>query len=1244
HFSLIALPVDSLWTLCWTRTKAIFPETMLKLTAVPRPRETDRGNLFVRLSPRTARDLFDMALRRNGPSYDDFDDSLMSGSDVRDVEFLPLEISFRVEDAQDSQGNITLYASYNGGAPASASLLSSPYCTGHVDGMIEIPLDLHPSFEQIFNSSSEPVEVFVRSLPYVPIAKQVTFEPVSTSDWEMIEMEASILEDGGLLNQITIVYSGQILPLRLIPPEKDRSRGRIETAAWVKVAKDGLGGQPQKVDKMIDCSSNTESDTESSSSSCDEDFPRESSIQCVRLMAETEVVIIPKPRVKEEEPKLRIKPIHKDPLNSPSYPLRVQLTSWDFTNADRELMESQLPSPRIAHVYLHPLTILDIPGYRECCNDSASFRAVIIKKATSFLTPNQSDASCHGAIATLCEDENVKEGHIALNPFLRYQLKVHPFTDWLLVQLLPNSFVTNSVNNLRAAVADAREQIRAVNVSLVFEKSESPWRVPAGCISTHCESLTPSTCGELCLNRNAKIEHTSLHPESKTDHTLALFTHGSLIPAEHMRLIGVDVPDSLNCCYRVECRSSSADWHEVGPIIRARDMKQLLNYFDLAQNGEVQAPHDEDSTSVESSRSVMLSDDSILISGIGARVPTFGIATLTSTVISSACSIISSSQRISNDMPVVSQQMYIGIVGDEGTGKSHCAMHIASRLCVSQMYAVVYLGCKKLQSSPKCTLVFILEEIQRVFDDAMRMQPSVLIFDDLDYIIPNVDSGDLSSDGSIHHRLTNPALISQVKVIVDHLIRLSCGCSASNAGNSISNNGGVVCLCTCKDKHSLSSRFMGMIHSLLDVPSFDARQRTEFLCHHLLGNTMKYKENSHFISRLGRLTDGYRPRDLQRIVQQIYNISALRDLRDSCSSLSSTTNLNHLASDVDTILREFTPLSQQSLNITQNDNTVDWDSIGGLFRAKRLFHDIVIHPIKFAQVYNNAPTRLPTGLLIFGYPGCGKSFIVPSLAKQSNLNLITCRGPELLDRYIGASEAKVRALFQRAVSAAPAILFFDEFESLAPQRGSDHTGVTDRVVNQLLTLLDGAERNNKSQQIFVVAATSRPDKIDNALLRPGRLEKHVFLGYPESRSEWNSLFSSILTTRNVDEEVKYLQQNEDLFTFFCHDLDHVKEFCAADLKAVLDTAHLISVHDFLGKVPTNRDDSHRVSIGKKHIIDAFRQTRPSLLPADKSTFLRFYKKFLVGDQEDFGWSESKVVAELSRDTEPSSIRLKTSLR
>eukprot|EP00804_Cyclotella_cryptica_P008613 CCRYP_007601-RA/>CCRYP_007601-RA protein AED:0.17 eAED:0.17 QI:142/0.33/0.5/1/1/1/4/0/1155 len=1143
---------------------------MMKLTAVPRPPETDRGNLFVRLSQRTARELSDMALCGHGRG-DDFDDAFMLGSDGRDVEFLPLEISLRVGNGLESHANITLYASYNGGAPASATTLPTPYCNGNVDGIIEIPLDLHPSLVQIFNSSSEPVVVFVRSLPYVPIAKEVTFEPVSTSDWEMIEMEASILEDGGLLNQITIVYPGQVLPLRLISPERDPSLARVETAAWVKVAKDSWGVKPPNVSEVIDCSSDTESDTESCPSSCDENFRTESSVQCVRLMAETEVIVIPKPRVREEESKHGMKQNHKDPLNSPSYPLRVQLTALDFWIADRQLMESQLPNPPIAHVYLHPSTVMDIPGYRECCDDNASLRVVIIRKANSFLASNDRDARCHGAIATVCEDDKVKEGHI------------------------------DSVNNLCASIADEREKINAVRVSLVFEKLGLPWRVPDGYISTPCECATPSTCGELCLNIGAKMEYKMSHSKSKTDDTLAFFTHGSLIPVEHMKLLGLEVPKGLNYCYRLECRSSLTESNEVGPIIiRARDVKQLVN-FDSHQNGDVQAPRDEDSTSVESLRTVIISDSTILMSAIRV-MPSFGVTSLTKTVISSACSIISSSHHVRNQMPVGLRQMYIGITGDEGTGKTHCIMHFASRLCVSQMCAVVYVGCNKLQSSPKCTLAFILEEIQRAFEEAMRMRPSALIFDDLDYLIPNVESGDSSGDGSIHHRLTNPALISQVKVIVDHLIHLSLGCNISTATNSMSSNQGVVCLCTCKDKHSLSRRFIGMIHSLLEVPSFDSRLRTEFLCRHLLGNTMKSNEDYHVMSRLGRLTDGYRPRDLQRIAQHIYNISAIRDLRDSCSSLSATSNLNHLACDIDTILRDFTPLSQQSLNVSQNESTVGWDSIGGLFRAKQLLHDIIIHPIKFAQVYNNAPMTLPTGLLI----------------------LVT------RDRYIGASEAKVRALFQRAVAAAPAMLFFDEFESLAPQRGSDHTGVTDRVVNQLLTLLDGAERNDKSQQIFVVAATSRPDKIDNALLRPGRLEKHVFVGYPESQSEWNSLFSSMLMTRNLDEELKHLEQNEDLFSFFCQDFDHAKDFSAADLKAVLDTAHLMSVHDYLGQVRTNRDSSHQVMIGKQHIIEAFRQTRPSLLPADKLSFLRFYRKFLIGDQQDFGGSNIKVVPELSK--------------
>ncbi|KAL7490329.1 hypothetical protein ACHAW6_016200 [Cyclotella cf. meneghiniana] len=139
----------------------------------------------------------------------------------------------------------------------------------------------------------------------------------------------------------------------------------------------------------------------------------------------------------------------------------------------------------------------------------------------------------------------------------------------------------------------------------------------------------------------------------------------------------------------------------------------------------------------------------------------------------------------------------------------------------------------------------------------MHMQPSVLGFDDLDNLIPNVESGDLSSDGSIHHRLTN--LLQSIQCW-GHYIKQSRSCLSMHM----------------QRQTPLSSHFMGMIHWLFEVPSFDAHQQTEFLGRHLLGSTMKSKEISHFTLRLGRLTDGYRPQDLQQIVQQFYNISSTK--------------------------------------------------------------------------------------------------------------------------------------------------------------------------------------------------------------------------------------------------------------------------------------------------------------------------------------------------------------------------------
>ena len=135
------------------------------------------------------------------------------------------------------------------------------------------------------------------------------------------------------------------------------------------------------------------------------------------------------------------------------------------------------------------------------------------------------------------------------------------------------------------------------------------------------------------------------------------------------------------------------------------------------------------------------------------------------------------------------------------------------------------------------------------------------------------------------------------------------------------------------------------------------------------------------------------------------------------------------------------------------------------------------------------------GLLLYGPPGCGKTFLASSIAHQFNINFISVKGPELLNKYIGASEQNVRELFEKAQQQQPCILFFDEFDSLVPKRGGS-TSVTDRIVNQFLCYLDGVEGRSG---VFVMAATSRPDLVDVALLRPGRIDKAVFCNFPNEK-------------------------------------------------------------------------------------------------------------------------------------------------
>ncbi|KNE64468.1 hypothetical protein AMAG_09486 [Allomyces macrogynus ATCC 38327] len=218
--------------------------------------------------------------------------------------------------------------------------------------------------------------------------------------------------------------------------------------------------------------------------------------------------------------------------------------------------------------------------------------------------------------------------------------------------------------------------------------------------------------------------------------------------------------------------------------------------------------------------------------------------------------------------------------------------------------------------------------------------------------------------------------------------------------------------------------------------------------------------------------------------------------------------------------------------------------------SKRTLLETFAWPRKYPALFASCPLRLRSGVLLYGYPGCGKTLLASAVAAECGLPCVAVKGPELLNKYIGASEAAVRDLFARARAARPCIVFFDELDALAPRRGTDNAGVTDRIVNQLLTELDGAEG---LQGVYVLGATSRPDLIDPALLRPGRLDKALLCDMP-GVDERGEILRTVAGNAEVevDGEVKWEMVAE-----------RAEGFTGADLQAVVAQAQLEAVQDVM---------------------------------------------------------------------------------
>ncbi|KAL4070159.1 P-loop containing nucleoside triphosphate hydrolase protein [Scleroderma yunnanense] len=482
------------------------------------------------------------------------------------------------------------------------------------------------------------------------------------------------------------------------------------------------------------------------------------------------------------------------------------------------------------------------------------------------------------------------------------------------------------------------------------------------------------------------------------------------------------------------------------------------------------------------------------------------------------------------------------VTGRPGVGRTSVAREIAKRLEEdTRTYAYThYIDFMAYSEKPMKTFKILFRHLYEV---ATWHRPTVLIFDNLDKVLsPEQEHAD-----STRSRVITELFISQFSF---------------NARTLPMNFGAMVMIGIAESKTSIHP----LVHTLhifqevyhIQPPASNARK--EILANLIKAWTSKSPGNitdpddPPNYAMIASHTEGYAPIDLQTLMKRSLHRAASRAFEAHGPNASQVTLSME---DFSKAQVDFVPYALKDVPLQKSD--VEWTDIGGLKDAKRILRETMEWPTKYAPLFKQSPLRLRSGLLLYGYPGCGKTLLASAVSKECGLNFISIKGPELLNKYIGASEQSVRDIFDRASAAKPCVLFFDEFDSIAPKRGHDSTGVTDRVVNQLLTEMDGVEGLDG---VFVLAATSRPDLIDSALLRPGRLDKSILCDMPDEEGRREILRAA---SRKVT-----LDPSVD----FGEIAKVTAGFSGADLQALIYNAHLQVVHAVIDASPNIRRSAY----------------------------------------------------------------------
>mmetsp|Transcript_12863 Transcript_12863/g.17234 ORF Transcript_12863/g.17234 Transcript_12863/m.17234 type:complete len:823 (+) Transcript_12863:109-2577(+) len=410
--------------------------------------------------------------------------------------------------------------------------------------------------------------------------------------------------------------------------------------------------------------------------------------------------------------------------------------------------------------------------------------------------------------------------------------------------------------------------------------------------------------------------------------------------------------------------------------------------------------------------------------------------------------------------------------------------------------------------------------LRKAFEEAEKNSPAIIFIDELDALAPRRDAKAQASGGEEQRA---------ARALCDLLDELADDMSSTSA---------VVVLAATNRPNGIdaSLRRFGRLDREVDVGVPDALARLDIL----RVKTRKARLNIDVdLETIAKNTHGFVGADLAQLCLEAA-VDAVREfyLKDNQAKLQLYAGYTpHSEDSTYTICQHHFLSALDRVNPSALRETAaslpkaSWADVGGLEDVKRELYETVQFPVEHGDKYRKFGLPPSRGVLFYGPPGCGKTLLAQAVAKECGANFVSIKGPELLTMWFGESEANVRDVFEKARAAAPCILFFDELDSIAGQRGGssgDGGGAADRVINQILTEIDGV---SSKKNVFVIGATNRPDIIDPALMRPGRLDQLIYIPMPDLESRLSILKSTLRKSPlSPDVDLEYLAANTDKYT------------------------------------------------------------------------------------------------------------------